>query len=274
MPELSEVKIMSDFINQIVDGELFFDKIEKSPESKVKTELNPFDSGIFTIRAESRGKELKLILELIGGDLPKPKLKTLLLTMGMSGNWIYIDKNSVNLEKILKHAHLRFISTRGNYLVLHDVRRFAKWKWQEHWNKGRGPCPLTEYEDFQLHIISNWKKSKSFKQPIYELLMNQRYFNGVGNYIRSEVLYRMQINPFTYANELSAETIGSLIHTIHMCFRDAYTLGGGKYTNWFNPNGTNEADFKNWLKCYGNTSMSRIKDPNGRTFWYDPKWDE
>ena len=44
MPELSEVKIMSDFINQIVDGELFFDKIEKSPESKVKTELNPFDS--------------------------------------------------------------------------------------------------------------------------------------------------------------------------------------------------------------------------------------
>jgi endonuclease VIII-like 1 len=273
MPELSEVKIMSDFINHIVAHEPFFDKIEKSPESKVKTELDVFDGGIFTMQAESRGKELKITLEMVGGELEKPELKSLALTMGMSGNWIYVDKNSENLSSILKHAHLRFISTRGNYLVLHDIRRFAKWKWQEHWNKGRGPCPLTEYDEFRLHVISNWQKNKSFKLPIYELLMNQRYFNGVGNYIRSEVLYRMQINPFTCANELDAETIGHLISTIHMCFRDSYALGGGKYTNWFNPNGTNEKDFSEWLKCYGNHKMSKIKDPNGRTFWYDPIWE-
>ena len=27
------------------------------------------------------------------------------------------------------------------------------------------------------------------------------------------------------------------------------------------------------MLCYGNNTMSKRKDRNGRTFWYDPKWD-
>ena len=185
MPELSEVKIMSDFINHVASIESFYQHIEKSPVSKVNTPLEVFNGGVFTLKAVSRGKELKLQLEMVGGDIHKPVIQNLLVTLGMSGNWIYVRKDSPNLEKALKHSHLRFITTHGNYLALHDVRRFAKWKWSDSWNKGRGPCPLTEYDSFATHIKQNWQSHRAFSGPINEVLMNQGFFNGLGNYIRS-----------------------------------------------------------------------------------------
>lgn len=31
---------------------------------------------------------------------------------------------------------------------------------------------------------------KAFDRPICEALLNQKYFNGIGNYLRAEILYR------------------------------------------------------------------------------------
>jgi endonuclease VIII-like 1 len=273
MPELSEVKIMGDFINYIVDNETFFQKIEKSEVSKVKTELDPFDGAVFTMSSESRGKELMLNLEMVGGDIDGAVTKKLLVNLGMSGNWVYVKRDSKNLEKVLKHSHLRFITARGNYLVLHDIRRFAKWRWVDDWSANRGPCPLTEYGDFVDHVKLNWQKSKAFNQPLNEVLMNQNYFNGVGNYIRSEVLYRADINPFQLAATLEHKELDNLLTVIHLCFRDSYTLGGGQLKDWQNPYGTEGNDFNQWMKCYGNKEMMKVKDRTGRTFWFNPKWE-
>lgn len=271
MPELAEVKIMGDFINYIVTNEGFFDKIEKSPESKVKTELNAFNGAVFTLRAVTRGKEMILHLELIGGDINGAVTKNMNVTLGMSGSWAYVRKDSVNLEKILKHSHLRFISTKGNYLVLHDIRRFAKWKWGETWNKGRGPCPLTQYNEFVNHVKLHFQKHKAFAAPINELLMNQSFFNGIGNYLRAEILYRLDINPFQIAKELDIETLDRLLNMCHLCCRDAYALGGGKMKEWFNPYGTAANSMNDWMLCY--SQKSSVVDKTGRRFWYDPKWE-
>lgn len=271
MPELAEVKIMGDFINHIVAQEGFFDRIEKSPESKVKTELDVFNGCVFTMHAQTRGKEMMLTLEMVGGSIDDAVIKTLFVTLGMSGNWVYVRKTSENLEKVLKHAHLRFITTKGNYLVLHDVRRFAKWKWVNDWNKGRGPCPLTEYNLFQNHLKENWFSSKAFTVPVNELLLNQGYFNGIGNYLRAEILYRLDINPFQKANQLNLNEINNLISLCHLCVRDAYALGGGQLKDWYNPNGTSEKSFKEWMKCYG--TLSSVVDKTSRRFWYDSKWE-
>ena len=263
---------MGDFINHIVDNEGFFEKIEKSDASKVKTELDVFDGGVFTLRAKTRGKEMMLHLEMVGGDINGAVTKDMGVTLGMSGNWAYIRKESEHLEKVLKHAHLRFLTTRGNYLVLHDVRRFAKWKWVDDWNTGRGPCPLTEYPKFIENIKLHYNKHKAFNLPINELLMNQRFFNGIGNYLRAEILYRLNINPFTIANEINLKDWDHLLLLCHLCVRDAYTLGGGQLSDWKNPNGVDAKDFKEWKKCYG--VLSSLTDGTGRRFWYDPKWED
>jgi endonuclease VIII-like 1 len=270
MPELAEVKIMADFINMAVENEKFFDVIEKSPVSKVKTDLNPFDGGVFTMHAQSRGKELLLELELIGGDIDGAYTKKLLCTMGMSGNWILMRKDSPKLETALKHGHLRFQSTRGNWLILYDPRRFAKWKWVDGWSGNRGSCPLTEYNEFSEKLKTHWSSHKDFKAPLSVILMSQKWFNGIGNYLRAEILYRLDVNPFQPANQLSTSKLNELIKLTHMCTRDAYTLGGGQLKDWHNPYGTEGKDFDEWVKCYG--KLSNVVDGTGRRFWYDPKW--
>ncbi|EOA92697.1 Endonuclease VIII-like 1, partial [Anas platyrhynchos] len=40
---------------------------------------------------------------------------------------------------------------------------------------------------------------KAFDKPICEALLNQKYFNGIGNYLRAEILYRLKIPPFEKA---------------------------------------------------------------------------
>lgn len=271
MPELAEVKIMSDFINNVVGLDPFYERIEKSEVSKVKTELDVFDNGIFSVSAQSRGKELMLNLELIGGDVNGPVIKRLSCSMGMSGNWIFIKKDSPKLETALKHAHLRFISTRGNYLLLYDVRRFAKWKWADTWGKGRGYCPLTEYNEFNFEVRKNIHSHKDFKKPLCEILMSQKWFNGIGNYLRAEILWRLDVNPFQPANELSHQDVELLCTISHLCVRDAYQLGGGQLQDWYNPNGVEGDSFKEWVMCYG--KLNSKVDGTGRKFWYDPKWE-
>lgn len=271
MPELAEVKIMSDFINKVASIDPFFDTIEKSEVSKVQTDLNAFDGGVFSISAQSRGKELIVNLELIGGNINGPSIKRLSCSMGMSGNWIFIKKDSDKLEKFLKHAHLRFISTRGHFLILYDPRRFAKWKWTDTWTKGRGYCPLTEYNEFNFELRKNIYNHKDFSKPLCEVLMNQKWFNGIGNYLRAEILYRLDVNPFQPANELSLQDIELLCSYTHLCVRDSYELGGGQLKDWYNPNGLEGSTFKEWLLCYG--KLNSTVDGTGRKFWYSPKWE-
>jgi endonuclease VIII-like 1 len=269
MPEIAEVKIMGDFINYVSSKETFFNKVEKSEVSKVKTPLDSFDDVVFKMQAKTRGKEMIIDLIPLGDGLPK---KSLSVTLGMSGNFAYIKKNSEHFDKIMKHAHLRFKTIEGNYLFLHDVRRFAKWKWVDGWAKNRGYCPLTEFNEFSEYLRHNWYKQKVFNTPLNEILMNQSLFNGVGNYLRAEILYRMNINPFQPANKLTQLEVDSLIKFIHLCCRDAYKLGGGELKDWVNPNGTEGKTFKEWMLCYNKGAS--IVDKTGRRFWYDPQWEK
>jgi endonuclease VIII-like 1 len=270
MPELAEVKIMSDFINAVVREERFFDTIEKSEVSKVKTELNPFNGAVFALFAESRGKELMLNLEMVGGNIDGALSKKLLCGMGMSGNWIYIRKDAPQLENAFKHGHLRFQSTRGNWLILYDPRRFAKWKWVDDWSSNRGHCPMTEFNEFQTELVDTWYTHKYFDNPLHEVLMSQTFFNGVGNYLRAEILDRLEVDPFQAANKLTIDELYELIKLTHLCVRDAYQLGGGQLKDWWSPVAAPAENFDQWMQCYG--KKKKMKDRSGRTFWYDEKW--
>jgi endonuclease VIII-like 1 len=270
MPELAEVRLMGDFINYVVSQEPFFELIEKSEVSKVKTDLDAYGEGVFTMGALCRGKELIIHTELVGGDINGTVTKNLLCNMGMSGNWIFMRKDSPKLEQAFKHGHLRFRSTRGNWLILYDPRRFAKWRWVDDFTAGRGPCPLTEYDNFEKKLSDSWHTHKDFNTPLNELLMSQKWFNGVGNYLRAEIIDRLDVNPFQSANKLESQQVSDLLLITNRCVRDAYQLGGGQLKDWFNPEGTPSKNFDEWMQCYG--KKSSIKDKTGRMFWFDEKW--
>lgn len=263
MPELAEVKLMGDYINLHKDK--VFKRISKSDASKIATNLN-ISYNKFRVSAKTRGKELLLFLHPV--DPVENTVYKLRVTLGMSGNWLYYNPADPSVEKESKHVHLYMEEESGMRLGLTDVRRFAKWSWND-FNEERGPCPLTDYENFHKNVMENYRKKSAFKKPVNEVLMNQEWFNGIGNYLRAEILYRLDINPFSKASDLGEEEMKSLLQMCHQCVSDAYVLGGGQLKDWKNPIETDSTSFKEWMKCYG--KLDQKTDKNGRTFWYDAK---
>jgi len=260
MPELAELKITADYVNEMCDTISFW-SIKKNPVHKGSEVEMPFHK--FSITAESRGKELMLYLK----DQFSSEVINLQMTMGMSGHF-----KMVPLNEIPKHSHLIFYAHGSVALCFVDVRRFGKWKVTNDWSNNRGPDPTTDFDAF-VDNIDQRMSSKDFKKPIFEVMMNQKYFNGIGNYLRAEILYRAEIDPFMSTKEalLKNSQILNLCHDIPL---QAYQLGGGSIKDWQNPYDKQPENWTDFMLCYGNKNMAQTIDRTGRRFWYDPKWNQ
>lgn len=260
MPELAEVKLMTEFFNSSA-GTKRFRAVHKSVESKVSTDLSltPTDPDGFTVSAQSRGKESIIILT----GVKSGEVKRLMVTYGMSGHW----RSVKHASNIPNHSHLMFEAFDGSILCLVDVRRFAKWRWVQSWSQNRGPDPVFEFDNFIENIKSNSHK-KVFEKPICEILMDQKYFNGIGNYLRAEILYRAQIDPWTPARD--AVKIGKLLSLCRIVPLEAYKIGGGSIRDWKNPYGDQKVTMDEWMQCYG--KKKNITDGTGRTFWFSEEF--
>lgn len=273
MPEHAELRITSEFVSEIAK-EREFTHMTKSPQSKVDTDLTAFGDKKFIVKSEARGKEMKLILESEEGES-----KELMVFLGMSGTFVNVrnEADEKTRAKFLKHAHLRLHSPEG-ILAFYDVRRFGKWKWIENgkWSSNRGHDPVTEHEKFKNAILDNYKEHKDFKSLVVHILMNQKWFNGIGNYLRSEIIYRVPgLNPWTPFNQLTEEQVLGIIQQCYECPVAAYKLQGGQFKDWKNPfdEGTKpakveEKNIASWRKIYGVKESSYITDGNGRRFWF------
>ena len=260
MPELAELKLTAAYINTVSDG-LTFNRIEKNPVHKGLDVTSPYPE--FKIKAKSRGKELLVYLI---DSVPSVGYVPIRMNMGMAGHFQITPTG-----KESKHAHLKFYSKCGKTLSFVDVRRFGKWKVGFEWSDDRGPDPTQDLEGFVRNIMDDIDK-KEFDKPIHLVMMNQRYFNGIGNYLRAEILYRVpNVNPFKPAREVIQQhpEVLTLCRELPQL---AYVMGGGSIKDWKNPFGE-DAVPEHFFQCYSNPTMSNIVDDNGRRFWYDSKWD-
>lgn len=211
------------YVNTTCSGVIFTGAVTKSEVSK-----NPdvaFTCEAYRITATSRGKEVKLTLTPVKSDEPKRRQKVgeadqpmdIVFRFGMSGFFKLTTE-----DEIPKHAHLRFRSNEKPCRVLSfvDARRFGSWQPSGAWQPSRGPCVLTQYKDFRwavlrpgaslvqprsataltrslscvlfhrrANVISHLS-DHAFDRPVCEVLLNQKYFNGIGNYLRAEILFR------------------------------------------------------------------------------------
>lgn len=243
MPELAELRLSSDYVNEHVNNKVF-NKIVKNPTHKGMEVNVPFDT--FTIRTESRGKELKMYINN----------KTLMFGFGMTGGFMF-TKNT----EIPKFAHLQFHTIDGYVLSFVDVRRFGRWSWGD-WKAERSPDPTTEHDKFVKHIYANIHNT-AFNKPIYELLMNQNYCNGIGNYLRAEILGRIDSNPFVPARDYIKQNP----QVLDLC--KEIPLNSYKYKK---EKGLNYDGNEPYLKYYKKDTSLSIEDNGKRVFWYDAKW--
>uniref|UniRef100_A0A3B3RZR8 Nei-like DNA glycosylase 1 n=1 Tax=Paramormyrops kingsleyae TaxID=1676925 RepID=A0A3B3RZR8_9TELE len=249
MPEGPELHLASLFVNKVCTGLVFTGAVQKSAISKCPEV--PFTSDAYSITAISRGKEV---------------------------------------EELPKHAHLRFYTKEKIPKVLSfvDPRRFGSWQPNGTWQAERGPCVMLEYQQFRLNVLSHLS-DRSFEKPICEALLNQKYFNGIGNYLRAEILHRLSIPPFVKARnvlerlqtkeasgdewklsedeapneKLRTETADllSLCHTVPM---EVVNLGEKGYE----PAKKDYSVLMAWMQCYSVEGMMSLRDHNGRTIWF------
>jgi endonuclease VIII-like 1 len=255
MPELAELKIMADYINQNVKQKTF------NKSFHVLKGNNPEQFQLlneFKVDAESFGKEL--IIRFYNGS----EIHKISVFMGMSGNWKWVLTDNWNETKFIR---MRLDTTDGYSLLLYGSYMGPKYRIGGFTGVKRGPDPTKDFSGFCENIKSNLSK-KTFDKPICEALLDQKYFNGIGNYLRSTILYYLDVNPFEDARTI----IKSHPEILDMC-RDipikAYHLNGAQLADWKNPFDTDYEEFQKWV--YYKKGLS-CKDNTGRTFWFDEKW--
>ena len=144
------------------------------------------------------------------------------------------------------------------------------------WGEDRGPDPIDEYTEFRQNVLDNLDNA-AFNKSICETLLNQKFFNGIGNYLRAEILYRLQIPPFTLSRSVlqplremnpSVKTENpDILDLCHLVPKEVLNLGGGKgYDVDHDPE--EEHSFNDWLQCYYQDGMNNLVDHNGRTIWF------
>lgn len=277
MPEGPELHLASKFVNEVCEGRFFSGPVQKSAVSK--SCAIDFSSPCYSIISQPRGKELALTLSCQKDARNQLRL---LFRFGMSGRFAFGPASELH-----KHAHLNFFTTttttpaRGDsagavyVLSFVDPRRFGSWHVTEDWGKDRGPDPMFEYEAFRSNILDNLG-DVAFNRPICEAMLNQKYFNGVGNYLRAEILYRSRIPPFVRARDVLAPLKdagscgGSSTDMLQLC-HDAplEVLQLGKYVSTYKTEGDmRDSPFTRWIQCYLNPLMRNMVDHNGRTIWF------
>ena len=259
MPEISEVRITSEFVTRKNEKRKIVD-VEYLQSNKLK-EIENIDVIGKTLSATSRGKEMKLFFDN----------EPVVITLGMSGGFKNFTEPSDDSNKHWKHSHIRFKMDDGEYFTWCDIRRFGKSLGKD-WNENRGPDLFDDEEGFRKHILQNIEH-RDFKKPAHEQLMNQKWWNGIGNYLRAEILGKWGQNPFQPIRNLVQQD-GFLDHVISQVHW-SYKLGGGQLYTWMNEN-ESAIDFgltwNDWMQFYGR--RENMKDKQKRTFWYDKKFEK
>jgi len=224
MPEGPEVKIVSDYIN-IKLNQAVIRKVEciskpyKKKYTHIVNQINQLLPQKFN-SAFCRGKNT--FIKLTQGTYFSYHL-------GMTGYWSSV-KN--------KHAHLKIISNRTT-LYFHDTRRFGKISIIDQ------KLIDTKY-DIKLDLLNNQNSNNSqinyilskikTKKEVCKILLDQKYFLGVGNYLKSEILYLSKIHPNTKWNKLTSKERKKICINTKKSMHKSYKYGGAQIRDFKNPN--------------------------------------
>ena len=99
-----------------------------------------------------------------------------------------------------------------------------------------GPDLLND--QFTLEIWKNkitWSRIKS--KQICGFLMEQKYFSGIGNYLKSDILYLAAIRPDRSLMTLTDEEITRIFHVAVKTIRRSYHYRGCTIKSYWDPDG-------------------------------------
>lgn len=229
MPEGPEVRIMAEGLSKRILGK----SISRMGEIKGKWIKKPIQGLEHLNQAINQGNS-KVEWVRVKGKAIYAKIGDIYMwnTLGMSGGW----KDSEG-----KHSHFSLILENNSQVFFHDIRRFGNisfYKDLEEINKkihSIGPDLLNEsvsFSEFRSRLI------KRPKLNICKALMDQKIIGGVGNYIKSEALYRAGINPLSTISSISNWKLCKLWFWCIKIMGTSYKQGGATFLTYSDMNGS------------------------------------
>lgn len=195
-------------------------------------------------------------------------------TLGMTGSWSFEKQ---------KHSALHIEMDEKN-IFFFDPRHFGTVKFAhgvEALNTKLNSLGLDLLDKAISNIDPKYSVRKQLQnrpngETLAESLMNQKIFAGVGNYIKSEALYRAGLSPWRNSNTLTNEEYFALSEALTKVMLESYKTGGNTIATYKDVSGK-IGNYGSYLQVYGKT-----KDPLGncikkqqtydkRTSWWVPE---
>lgn len=263
MPEGPEVRITTDFLKTYIGKSLTNFGILSGRYSKKGCIDNDVIAKLpATIKdINCKGKFIYFEIESDQGNY------YLFNTLGMTGNWG---------SKLTNHSRCVFLINDVETLYFNDIRNFGTLKFigsKKELDKklnSLGPDVLVSHIDnleFRNRFMNKHNKT------IAECLMDQSVICGVGNYLKSEILYASKISPNRLVKDISINEWESLCLNSMEIARRSYELGGATIKDYRSPTGAN-GEFSRKFAVYNckldpkNNIILKETTKDGRsTYW-------
>ena len=245
MPEGPEVRCMADELSaQVGDQLISVDVLRESPRRDVSQLVIPQ-----TVRAvSSHGKKLLITLT----D------QTIIFAPLMTGRIMYMPATKGTTIIMV------FSFKSGTKWYVEDARTFSQLSVVPNdelnaWLKQHvGPDWLAGQVDLEMFKKICRRRTTS----IGALLVEQKCWSGIGNYLRAEILYQARIRPTRSSKTLSDEELETLHRCANEVIRQAYRSRGLTISQYITPTGK-RGEFE--PQVYG-----RKQDPEGRPVLSSP----
>jgi len=260
MPEGPEVKIASDYFNEFFaeSKKIEFEILSDYYYQKYYDVFNIISNNIEIFKPTfTVGKNIFL-------DLKNNKI--LNLHLGMTGGWS---------SDLIKHCHFRVFNG-SNELFFKDVRKFGNMKiitQTQFNNKFNSTYDLLNKSYNIKKHLKHLEEKVNARKSICSTIMDQKFFPGVGNYIKSESLYASKIHPEEKWGNLSREMRINLIKKTKEVMKNSYKSGGAELKDFKNPFHSSKFTLKVYGKTHTkhNNSITSIKTSDSRKSWFCAK---
>lgn len=257
MPEGPEVTLMVEQLSNIFDNSNIFDIKIYSKKLNIDN-IDDIDDlqGSLPLKINSVKNKGKFVYFLLS------ERRSLCFTLGMTGYFYSPKLDLIEYKKYNdKHNKILLKTSKGD-IYFNDVRGFGKFNIYDNENNlnnkldNLGPDLIKDLPGILYEEFNNRLSKFRDTSVICDVLLEQKFISGVGNYIRAEALYDAKISPL--------RTIGSLKELDRKNIKSALEKVGR--LSYLSQKGDTELFEYN---VYGNPKSDKIKR-KGRTIWWNP----
>lgn len=200
-------------------------------------------------------------------------------TLGMTGSWRIVEEIHSHVEFVFEDMINETDGMENKSIWFTDQQGYGTLKFvqgKKLLNKklrSLGRDLLTD-DITSDEFIKKYRTQDS--KNICIVLLNQKIFSGVGNYIKSEALYRSKISPLHKIEDLSDSQLGNLLVAIKDVLHDSFENHGLTFRTYADVNGRigkyklQVYNNKTGKDAFGNkvVFIKASESPDGRgTYW-------